>query len=421
MTALPGSGRAPAPAVDLGPLGLDGGGHVLVKLGLTGLGPGERMAVRGHHRELAAHLAIWCRQAGHRWHPAGAESGPDPGAGSADPVVGWVERGAAASARWHGAERAGDADPTRAGAVVAEPPAHWGLAARGAAVEPGGPEPAFRLGLRDEVWTDRAAALYAQAAAGQWDPATAIDWDAAPMSHGPEVEAAVVQVMTFLVENEEAALVVPARFLGQIHPHFREMQQILAVTLADEARHIEVFTRRATMTGRPLALSTVGGRASLQTLLDEPDFATATFLLSVMGEGTFVSLLSFLERHAPDPLTRRIAHLTRNDEARHVALSLAHLERHAAADPGLQGRLTRAAEARHRALQATAGLNEDVFDALVILAAGSLSPTAVAAGWRHVQALQSEMADGRRARLARLGFSPTEADAVADLHTRNFM
>ena len=62
-----------------------------------------------------------------------------------------------------------------------------------------------------------------------------------------------------------------------------------------------------------------------------------------------------------------------------------------------------------------------MFDALVILAAGSLSPTAVAAGWRHVQALQSEMADGRRARLARLGFSPTEADAVADLHTRNFM
>ena len=142
-----------------------------------------------------------------------------------------------------------------------------------------------------------------------------------------------MQVMTFLIENEEAALVVPARFLGQIHPHFREIQQVLAVTVADEARHIDVFTRRATITGHELALSTVGGRASLQTLLDEPDYATASFLLSVMGEGTFVSLLSFLERHAPDPLTRRIAHLTRNDEARHVAFSLAHLERHVQLEP----------------------------------------------------------------------------------------
>ena len=40
-----------------------------------------------------------------------------------------------------------------------------------------------------------------------------------------------------------------------------------------------MFTRRATLTGRPLALSSVSGRASLQTLLDEPDYAIASFLL----------------------------------------------------------------------------------------------------------------------------------------------
>jgi len=52
-----------------------------------------------------------------------------------------------------------------------------------------------------------------------------------------------------------------------------------------------------------------------------------------MGEGTFVSLLGFLERNARDPLTRRIAHITRNDEARHVAFSMAHLERHLTVEP----------------------------------------------------------------------------------------
>jgi hypothetical protein len=175
------------------------------------------------------------------------------------------------------------------------------------------------------------------------------------------------------------------------------------------------------MTGHELALSTVGGRASLQTLLDEPDYATASFLLSVMGEGTFVSLLSFLERHAPDHTTRQIAHLTRNDEARHVAFSLAHLERHLQLEPELRSRLARAVEQRHRALQGTSGLNEDVFDALVLLAAGDSAPERIRIGWQLVQQLQTEMADSRQARLARLGFTSGEAEALSSLHTRNFM
>src|SRR5690606_26557803 len=109
------------------------------------------------------------------------------------------------------------------------------------------------------------------------------------------------------VENETAALLVPARFLGRLHPHFREVMQLLAIQVADEARHVEVFTRRALLRRGALGSSTAGGQASLATLLDEPDFALASFLLSVLGEGTFLSLLWFLHDHAPDPITRRIA------------------------------------------------------------------------------------------------------------------
>ena len=76
--------------------------------------------------------------------------------------------------------------------------------------------------------------------------------------------------MTYLVENEQAALMVPARFIGRIHPHYQEVVQLLAVQLADEARHVEVFTRRARLSGGAPGVSAVAGRASLQTLLDEP-------------------------------------------------------------------------------------------------------------------------------------------------------
>lgn len=379
--------------VELGELGFDGGAHVLVKLALA---DGE-VEVRGSHPDLLGQLATWCRVQGHRVRDGR-----------------FVSRGPAAGAAWVGAERAGDADRPSASSPS------WGLAARGAMIEPGGPEPRFALADGDALWTDRAYALYAQAAAGQWDPWKAINWET-PTTNTDDVETAVVQVMTFLIENEEAALVVPARFLGQVHPHFREIQQVLAITVADEARHIEVFTRRAGLTGRPLALSSAGGRASLQTLLDEPDYATASFLLSVMGEGTFVSLLGFLERHAPDPLTRRIAHLTRRDEARHVAFSMSHLERHAEIEPDLRPRLARAVERRHDDLRATAGLNDEVFDSLVLLAAGDATPEAIARGWAAVQELQRDMDENRRARLNRLGFSPGESEALSALHTRNFM
>lgn len=78
-------------------------------------------------------------------------------------------------------------------------------------------------------------------------------------------------------------------------------------------------------------------------------------------------------------------------------------------------------EQRHRSLQNTAGLNDDVFEALVLIAAGTETPDDIAAGWQGVQALQREMAESRRARLGRLGFTETEAEALSSLHTRNFM
>ncbi len=397
--------------IDLEDVGFDAGGHLLVKHGLAGLEAGQRLGVAGSHRDLALHVRAWCRAQGHEFSlPEESESG----------VVGWVLPGSASGARWRGAVQSGSPDWTAPHAVVDHPAAGWGLAARGAWVEAGTPEFEFALADKDDVWADSAARLYAQASASQWDPATAIPWNE-PAELAPELAQAVTQLMTYLIENENAALLVPARFLAQIHPHFREVMQLLAIQVADEARHVEVFTRRALLNGGQLGLSTAGGQASLQTLLKEPDFALASFLLSVLGEGTFLSLLAFIQQHAPDPITRKVAQLVGQDEARHVAFGLAHLQRHVQIDPALKGKLAAAVERRHAALQSTAGLNDEVFDALILLAAGSFAPAAIRQGWLAVQGLQDEMNESRQRRLARLGFSPGEAAVLSSLHTRNFM
>lgn len=380
--------------VDLGPLALGAGGHLLVKRALR---QSAVVEVRGTDSALAVELGAWCRAQGH-----GCEG-----------LV--VTRGGAEAGRWRDAERAGTAEQAAEAA-----PAHWGLAPRGARVEPGGPDFDFPLDHKDVVWADEVGRLYAQAVAAQWDPARAIEWSQ-PVELPAEVEDAVVQVMTYLIENETAALVVPARFLAKVHPHFREVQQLLAVQAADEARHIEVFTRRALLERTELGLSTVGGRASLKTLTDEPDFELAALLLSVLGEGSFLSLLAFLRDHGPDPVTREVARLAAQDEARHVAFGLAHLARHAGRDPSVLDRYAAAIERRHDVLAATSGLNEEVFDALILLAAGGFDPAQLARGFDAVQALVREMNEGRRKRLERLGFSPDRAAALAQLHTRNFM
>ncbi len=191
--------------------------------------------------------------------------------------------------------------------------------------------------------------------------------------------------------------------------------------MADEARHIEVFTRRVRLKGRAPGLSSAGGQASLKTLLDEADFSVSAFLLSVLGEGTFVSLLHFMHAHAPDPVTRQIARLAARDEARHVAFGMSHLAARLEHDPGFRTRLANAVQSRNDALSAGAGLNEEVFDALILLAAGEFTPAAIATGYARVQTLMLEMAQGRQARLERLGFSKATAGALSALHTRNFM
>ncbi len=378
--------------VDLEDLGIGEGAHLLVERALA---RAESVTVRGTSPTLAIDLPAWARARGHR--------------------VDGMRITRSATSRWAGAERAG-----RTGTPDDHAPARWGLAARGALVEAGAPALDLPLADKRDIWADEAPRLYAQAAAAQWDPATAIPWDTAA-EHPDEVEDAIVQIMTYLIENETAALLVPTRFLARLHPHFREVMQLLAIQAADEARHIEVFTRRARLRRDVLGLSTAGGQASLATLFAEPDFAIASFLLSVLGEGSFLSLLWFIRDHAPDACTRAVAQLAAQDEARHVAFGLAHLARHIAEEPALRERLAAAIERRHAALAHTAGLNAEVFDSLVLLAAGGWSPHDLRRGHAAVVELVRDMDDGRQQRLARLGFDAERAASLSALHTRNFM
>ncbi len=295
-----------------------------------------------------------------------------------------------------------------------------GFAPRGSRVEPGGPAYPFTLNEREHVAPPEVAKLYDQAVSAQWDATRDIPWDRAKTLPFP-LASALAQIMTFLAENELSALYVPARFIPRIHPAYAEVAMFLASQLADEARHINVFLKRARLCGVGLGTSSVTTSRSLLSLLQVEDFTEAAFLLSVLGEGTFLDLLSFIEHYAPDEATAELVRRAKNDESRHVHFGLAHVRYGLSSDPNLYGRLEDAVRRRAAALHGVGGVPAPLQDALTILAAGSTEPEAVARGHEAFRELLETMHASRIRRLEHAGFTAEQAETISELHTPNFM
>jgi hypothetical protein len=367
---------------------------------LTFLAPGGVVSVVSAAPSLRQDLPDWCRSERHEYLGREELCGHD---------CHRIARGAFSVPR----------PPEMDGAVPERADPKSGFAPRGAWVEPGGPAYPFRLLERDRVLPSGVGLLYEQAVRAQWDAGRDIPWDTVkPLPRA--LDAALSQVMTFLAENELAALYVPAGFLPRIHPAYVEVAMFLATQLTDESRHIDVFLRRARAGGAGLGVSAAVTSHSLLTLLELGDFAEAAFLLSVLGEGTFLDLLHFIESHAPDEATAELTRRARTDEARHVHFGLIHVKHGLENDPTLFGRLEAAVRRRASALGG-AGVPAHVQDALTILAAGGTDPRGVARGHEAFRELLTTMHQGRVKRLLNAGFTAEQADLLSGLHTPNFM
>ncbi|HWF50079.1 MAG TPA: hypothetical protein VG294_05465 [Solirubrobacteraceae bacterium] len=408
--------------LDAGELELGGGLEVLLAAALEGLSAGERLEVLTPSRATALELPGWARSAG---HTSVAEAMPPGG-----PYVVEIERGMSDRVLAGPLPPRGPGPPLRAGElhtadlrspgdVPGAADAAAGLTPLGAIPEGGAP--AFRWGLneRDAIWADDVAELAEQASAAQWDASRDIPWEAA-CGLPDFMERAVSQVMTFIAQNEYAALYVPASFVGHVNPGYPEMLMWLAGHIHDEARHVEVFTKRSLIGGQA-SYALASTELSLHTLLEERDFSSAALLLNVLGEGTFLDLLNFVQAHAPDAATRAAAALAHRDEVRHVHFGISHVRCRMATDPGEQGNLVDAAERRASKLTQMSGLSPLLTEGLTVMAAGSLQPAELSEGARAVRELMHTMEENRIRRLRAAGFDLGAAQHLSDLHTPNLM
>jgi hypothetical protein len=177
---------------------------------------------------------------------------------------------------------------------------------------------------RDELWADNVIGLYEEAKARQWNATRDIPWS--ELERLPEVlEKATCQLCTFLAEVEFVAGDFPAKWLYRIPQDFLEVKSFLSTQIMDEARHQEVFRKRA-FAGGGLLHSAPGFEWALKAILDAPTHTMGTFLLNLLGEGLVLSIFRSGEMIAKTHVDKEIFRRCLQDEARHVSYGVLELK-----------------------------------------------------------------------------------------------
>lgn len=192
---------------------------------------------------------------------------------------------------------------------------------RGAAPRPEAPRFNGQFSAKSEVWGASVAMLYEEAQQRQWSSARDIPWD--QLTELPEdLELAMCQLCTFLTQVEFIAGDLPGRYLPQISADHYEVALFIATQIMDEARHEDVFRKRALANGGGLLQAGFGATALLQVT----DFTEMTTLLHLVAEGFVQSLFRMGELISHNEAEKRIFRLAAQDESRHVAFGVTHMK-----------------------------------------------------------------------------------------------
>ncbi len=201
------------------------------------------------------------------------------------------------------------------------------FAPRGAEIPPGVPDLQAEVNRKSEVWAYNIEGYYEEAMSRQWNAATDVPWNELRKSELPEeIGKAYSQLLTFLTEVEMIATDVPAKWMGRLNADFFEVKNFIATQAMDEARHAEVFRKRALSTGWGLMRASKANECNLKFLRDADSFAEASLTLHLQAEGMVLTMFRFSELISPTEADKKMFRLVMQDEARHVGYGMQHLK-----------------------------------------------------------------------------------------------
>jgi len=242
------------------------------------------------------------------------------------------------------------------------------MAGRGSTVEGDVPDMGYILNKKSDVWADNVRELYEEAVARQWSATRDIPWG--DLRELPsDMEHAVCQVFTTLTEIEMIAADLPAKWMWRMNHDYLEAKMFLCTQIMDEARHAEVFRKRALANGGGLLYSRSSGENLLRSILEAKTYTQATALLHLLGEGFILDIFRMGELIAPSPVEKKIFRMAMQDEARHVAYGTMHLRYAVENDPDVAEEIHEALD-HGETLLATFGTNADFGSALAYLLGG---------------------------------------------------
>ena len=173
-----------------------------------------------------------------------------------------------------------------------------------------------------DVWSENCMLLYEEAVQRQWASARDIPWDA--LTELPdELERAMCQLATMLTEVEFIAGDVPGQWMPFVSAQDFEAGLFLMTQIMDEARHTDVFRKRALANGGGLLAQ--GAGLGLRTLLEARDFTEMSVLMHVQAEGFVQSMFRMGELIGQTEADKRIFRMSAQDESRHLAFGVMHL------------------------------------------------------------------------------------------------
>jgi len=201
------------------------------------------------------------------------------------------------------------------------------FAPRGAELPDGLPDLQPEVSHKSEVWAHNTEGYYEEAMTRQWNATVDVPWQELSKHELPdEINRAYAQLLTFLTEVEMIATDVPAEWIGKLNNNFVEVKNFMATQVMDEARHTEVFRKRALTTGYGLMKASPQNEMALKLIRDSDSFAEMSLALHLAGEGFVLTLFRFSEYISPTEADKKMFRLVMQDEARHVGYGVQHLK-----------------------------------------------------------------------------------------------
>jgi hypothetical protein len=279
-----------------------------------------------------------------------------------------------------------------------------GAAPRGAAydvAEQADLEP--ELNRKSDVWAYKVASFTEEAMSRQWDATTDVPWSDLDLYERPEeIEIAFAQLCTFFTEVEMIATDLPAKWVWRMNNQFQEVKHFIATQAMDEARHAEVFRKRALAGGVGLMEALPQAEHSLKAILDCDSYSEASAFMHLLAEGNVLTMFRFSEYISPTPVDKRMFQLVMQDEARHVSYGMQHLR-------WIIDHTPERKEQIHLALDEGESFTIQQFDAslmeaMIVLAGKGTKPSQIKDGLEIVGDLQVKQVEEYFHRLKRAGF-----------------